>query len=81
MTVFLRHVRTGHYYRGNYEWVVQQSDARDFGSIEHALELVAADKLDGMSLVIRYDESGRVQVFDLGEGVPAPSPPTKTKPD
>ncbi|HWI57290.1 MAG TPA: hypothetical protein VNZ22_08690 [Bacillota bacterium] len=74
MRVFLRHARIGHYYRGNYEWVVEAADARDFGSIEEALQIAADDKLDNINLVIRYDDSGREQVFSLSEEVPAPKP-------
>lgn len=73
--MFLRHVRTGHYYLGNSEWVVQFPDARDFGDIDKALEVVADDKLEGMSLVIRYDDSGREQEFLLSEGIPQKGEP------
>ncbi len=72
--VLLRHNRTGHYYRGNFEWAVPETDATDFGSIEHALEVIASDTLDGMSLVIRYDASGCEQVFDLSEDSRTPLP-------
>ncbi len=66
----LRHVRTGHYYRGNSEWALEAADAGEFGSIERGLEVIARDKLEGMSLVVRYDRSGREQVFDLSQGTP-----------
>jgi len=67
MRVFLRHIQTGHYYNGNCEWVVQAPDANDFGSIDNAINIVADEKLDGMSIVILHDRSGREQVFDLTE--------------
>ena len=70
MRVFLRHFRTGHYYIGNSEWVVQQSDARDFRNIEQALEAIANDKLDGMAVVLRHAEGGPEQVLDLEQRCP-----------
>jgi hypothetical protein len=70
MKVFLRHRRTGHYYRGNLEWVTAREAANDFKSIERALQMIISDKLDGMSLVILWDESGKEQVFDLSSESP-----------
>lgn len=68
MRVLLRHNRTGHYYNGNSEWAMEAADAKDHGSIDQVLEIVAAERLDGMSVVVRYDEGGREQVFDLSDG-------------
>lgn len=65
MRVFLRHVRTGHYFRGDSEWAMAEADAVDFGTIERAVEVVAGERLDGMSVVVRHDDSGAEQVFDL----------------
>jgi len=65
MRVFLRHVLTGHFYIGNFEWVAAQADARHFPSIERALQVIINDKLDRMSLVIRADDSESEQVCDL----------------
>ncbi len=66
--VFLRHAKTGHYYIGNSEWVLQASDARDLESIEAAVDLAAADKLDGMVVVVHYPDGEHV--FDLSQGLP-----------
>ena len=74
MQVLLRHLKTGHYYRGASEWAMGKADAVDFGSLEQAMEIVAREKLDGMSMVVRYDESGKEQVFDLSQGIPAKEP-------
>ena len=70
MRIVLRHVRTGHYYSGNDEWRASRADAKDFETIDAALEAIASARLDGMSLIIEHDQSGREQEFFLGEGVP-----------
>ncbi len=70
--ILLRHARTGHFYNGALEWVLSDADARSFGTVEEALEIVARDKLDGMTLVIRYERGGEQQ-FDL-------QPPSAAKP-
>jgi hypothetical protein len=70
MKIVVRHVRTGHYYNGNDEWQASKADARAFGTIDAALEAIAAARLDGMSLIIQHDQSGHEQEFFLGEGVP-----------
>lgn len=74
MRVFLRHVKTGYFYNTNFEWVSSQIDARHFPNIERALRCIIRDKLEGMSLVIRYDDSGSEQVFDLSDDHPAVFP-------
>jgi hypothetical protein len=81
MRVLLRHVRTGHYYRGNNEWSLERDDAVDFRGIERALEIITRDNLQGMSIVVRYDESGSEQVFDLSGGVPSQEPARETNQD
>jgi hypothetical protein len=68
--ILLRHGRTGYYYNGNSEWVAIEADAKNYDSIDAALEAAAEGKLDGMSLVIRYDKSGKEQEFFLGKGAP-----------
>src|SRR5262249_37965695 len=65
MRVLLRHVRTGYYYNGRQEWVVEKSEASHARSIEQALQMIINDQLDGMSLIIIYDESGAEEVLDL----------------
>ncbi len=70
MRVFLRHTRTRYYYRGAYEWVTEQGYATDFGTIERSLQVIIHDHLDGMSLVICYDERGPEQIFDLATDAP-----------
>jgi hypothetical protein len=70
MKIVVRHVRTGHYYNGNDEWHASKADAKDFGTIEGALEAISSARLDGMSLIIQHDGSGPEQEFFLGEGVP-----------
>jgi hypothetical protein len=67
MRVFLRHLQTGYFYNGNLEWVAAQVDARHLPTIERALQVIIQDKLNHMSLVIRYDDSGVEQVFDLSD--------------
>lgn len=74
MVVLLRHDRTGHYYRGNREWAMAKADATDFGSLEKAVEVVAADRLDGMTVVVSHERSGPEQVFDLSPGKPLANP-------
>ncbi len=69
MKIVARHVRTGHYYSGNDEWQLSRTDARDFGTIEAALEAILSAGLDGMSLLIQYDDDGCEQEFFLGDGV------------
>ena len=69
MRILLRHERTGHYYCGNSEWVTQVGDASAFQTIEQALQTINQDGLDGMSVVLIYDDSGREEVLDAsGEG-------------
>jgi hypothetical protein len=70
MRVFLRHTRTGYYYRRRSEWAANKVDAGNFQTIERALRAIIADKLDGMSLVIHCDNRGPEQVFDLSEETP-----------
>jgi len=74
MRIFLRHTRTGYYYRGRSEWTAEEVDAGNFENIEKALCMIIRDKLDGMSLVICYDENGAKQVFDLSEEAPLIEP-------
>jgi hypothetical protein len=57
MKAFLRHLKTGHYYRGNSEWASAKADAADFGTIENALSAATRDRLDGMSVAAQYDET------------------------
>jgi hypothetical protein len=56
---------------GDFEWTAEPRDAGDFHDIEQALRMIVQDKLDRMSVVIRYDESGAEQVFDLSRDIPA----------
>ncbi len=56
MKVFLRHDRTGHYYNGNSEWVLELQDCRDFLSVNAALEAIVNDCLDGMRVVVYRDD-------------------------
>ena len=67
MRVLLRHDRTEHYYCGNCDWTTQGKDATDFETVERALEQVTNHRLDGMSIVIRDEECGKEQVFNLDE--------------
>jgi len=70
MRVFLKHTKTGYFYGGSFVWVAESADAADFQNIEKALRAIIQDNLDGMSLVIRYDEHEADQVFDLSKDVP-----------
>ena len=74
MRILLRHIRTGHYYMGNLEWTLEAKDATDFSTIDHAIDLVVHDELDGMSLIVRYPDSEYEQEFPLTEGTPAEKP-------
>ncbi|HTL55662.1 MAG TPA: hypothetical protein VL361_08275 [Candidatus Limnocylindrales bacterium] len=65
MKVFLRHSRTGYHYNGKLAWVAPRQDATDFQNIEAALQVIIKDKLDGMCLVIIYEDGGPEQIFDL----------------
>ncbi len=65
MRVLLRHARTGHYYCGKSEWVTSAVDARDFGSLETGAEIVAAENLDGMQLVVIHAAGAPEQIYDL----------------
>ena len=66
LKVFLRHNRTGHYYRGNFEWVEAKADATNFVSFDAAVQITVRDRLNPMSVVVQHcanpDEE---QVFDL----------------
>ncbi len=55
---------------GRSEWTTEARDAGDLNTIEQALRMIIQDKLDGMSIVIIYDEKGTEQVFDLSCDVP-----------
>ena len=65
MRIFVRHIRTGHYYNGALNWVAARDDASDLGSIDRAVDVVAHEKLDGMSLVLVDEQSGGEEVFDF----------------
>ena len=71
MRVLLKHSLSGYYYMGGAEWTTEPRDAGDFHNIEQALRMIVQDKLDQMSVAIRYDESGAEQIFDLSRDIPA----------
>lgn len=56
MKVFLRHDRTGHFYNGNSEWVLELQDCRGFASVTEALAAIVNDGLDGMRVVVYRDD-------------------------
>ena len=68
MSVFLRHARTGYYYRAEREWVAVASEARDLGRLERAIAVADQEGREGMTIVIRQDDSGGEQVFEAGPG-------------
>jgi hypothetical protein len=65
MKVLLRHARTGYYYRNHLEWVMTPADAMGFRGTEEALEVAGKERLDGMTIVLRHDDTGREQVLSL----------------
>jgi hypothetical protein len=54
--VLLRNRQTGQYYSGPSEWVGDGIGAHDFGTVENAAHLARTHKLNGMEVVLRYDD-------------------------
>ncbi len=56
MRVLLRHMDTGFYYCGGYDWVDEVAGALDFGTVLKAATVALEQKLSKLTVVIRYDE-------------------------
>ncbi len=55
-SVFLRNHETHEYYAGIASWVCDQAGAYDFNNVETAVQLALEQKLDGLEIVLRYDD-------------------------
>ncbi len=56
MKVLLRNLRTGFYYRGNFEWTSERKKALDLQRTEEALKLAARFRLDEAEVVLAFDD-------------------------
>lgn len=74
MDVLLRHDATGHYYNGGREWVTLIKDARNFSEVDIALDVVAAESLDGMSLIVREADHQQEYILSNDERGRRPLP-------
>ena len=61
MKVFLRHTHSGLFYAGPDQWTETHSQALDFEAPNLALDLVSGSKLDGMEVVVHFEQTA----FDL----------------
>ncbi|HVV02278.1 MAG TPA: hypothetical protein VHH88_12995, partial [Verrucomicrobiae bacterium] len=56
MKVLLRHVNTGLYYRDSSEWTENPDAASDFKASANALQLVSEMRLEGVEIVLWFDD-------------------------
>jgi hypothetical protein len=57
MRLLLHNTQTGLFYAGSKDWTADPTQAVDFKRPDLALDLVSEAKLDGVELVLRFDES------------------------
>ena len=61
MKVFLRHTDSGLFYAGPDRWTSIHSEAMDFEAPNFALDLLADSKLEGMEVIVHFDQTA----FDI----------------
>ncbi len=54
--VFLRHDKTGRWYAGPDRWVDETGAAHEFGTVEEAIRFGKGMGLEGLVVVLRYDQ-------------------------
>ena len=65
--VLLRNSKTGQYYAGPSRWVGGCSGAREFGTVEEAIGFWRGLEVDGMEVVLHYDDPQCDLVLPLRE--------------
>jgi hypothetical protein len=65
--VFLRNSETGLWYAGADRWVAGSGGGRDFGTVEEAIDCWRGMGVDGVEVVLHYDDPQCDLVLPLSE--------------